>query len=201
MALDIDEAKVARNEAGLWGSWTIATAAAMLLGFLPMVVLIDYVDSWIMRILVPLWAGFLVGLFQWLALRKYLTHTTDWVLNDGAGWALGFAVGLVVIETLSGSILGTVIGYLLFGVIIAVAQWPALHREIPNVIPWVAASVIGWALGAFLSFVLVNLLLSESSANLALASAITALVTGLVAGGITGLALVYIARQPDYQAA
>jgi hypothetical protein len=196
MALDIDEAKLARNESGLWLSWTAATAAAMLLGFLPIVLLINFVDYWVLRILVPLWAGFLVGLFQWFALRGFLTESVDWVLQDGAGWALGFAVGLAVIEALSGSLLGAVIGYLLFGVIIAIAQWPALHREIPNVIPWIAASVLGWALGAFLSFVLVNALFS-TTANLTLTAITTALVTGLVAGGITGLALVYIARQPE----
>jgi hypothetical protein len=197
MALDIDEAKLARNESGLWVSWTAATTAAMLLGFLPALLLIDYVDYWILRILIPLWAGLLVGLFQWFALRGFLTDPQEWILHDGAGWALGFAVGLAVIEALSGSILGVVIGYLLFGAIIALAQWPALHREIPNVFPWIAASVLGWGLGAFLSFVLTNAIFSGGTANLIQTALLTATVTGLVAGGVTGLALVYIARQPE----
>jgi hypothetical protein len=33
-SIDIDEAKVARNEFGLWLGWTVATAIGMLIGYL-----------------------------------------------------------------------------------------------------------------------------------------------------------------------
>ena len=39
MAIDINEARVARNEFGMWLEWTLATAFGMLLGFLPTIIL------------------------------------------------------------------------------------------------------------------------------------------------------------------
>jgi hypothetical protein len=197
MALDIDEAKVARNEAGLWLGWTLATAAGMLLGFLPFLLLVDDLDLLLVRLLIPLWAGFLVGVFQWLVLRNYLTHSVDWILNGGVGWALAFALGLVIIQALGGTPLGLLVGYLLFGAVIGLVQWPVLRREIPNVLPWVAANVIGWALGAFLSQVILSAFFPGDTLSQALSSAITAGVTGLVAGAVTGMALVWIVRQPE----
>ena len=61
MAIDLNEAKVARNEFGMWLEWTLATALGMLLGFLPSIVLVNLLDLALARIIVPLWAGFLIG--------------------------------------------------------------------------------------------------------------------------------------------
>lgn len=197
MSIDVDEAKVNRNEFGLWAGWTLATAAALVLGFALPALVINNVELGIARIVLPLLAGFLVGLFQWLALRSYLTHSADWILHGGASWALAFALGLLLIETLSGSVFGTILGYLLFGVILAVVQWPVLRREIPQVLPWVLANVIGWGLGALLSQLALNLFVAGDVIQPFVTSLVHAVVTGLVAGALTGLALVYIVRRPE----
>ena len=197
MAIDIDEAKLARNEFGLWAGWTLATMLGMLAGFVPPALIVGSFDLLLVRILVPLWAGFLVGLFQWLVLHRYLTHSADWVLDTGAGWGLGFALGLVIIELIGGSFLGTLIGYILFGIIIGLVQWPILRREVPSVFPWVLASVAGWALGAYLAPVVLSLFVTGGAVNPIVSSTVIAVVTGLVAGGITALALIWIARQPE----
>jgi hypothetical protein len=197
MAIDIDEGKVRRSEAGLWLAWTLATAAGMLLGLLPFIFFIDNLDVLLARILVPLWAGLLVGLFQWLVLRPYLTHSVDWVLHGGAGWALGYALGLLVIQALADFPWGAALAYLVFGLIIAVLQWPMLRREIPSLMAWVVASVVGWALGAFLSQAVLNAIAGGDEVSQVLSTAVIATVTGLVAGAITGLALVWMVRQPD----
>jgi hypothetical protein len=120
------------------------------------------------------------------------------VLNGGAGWALGFALGLLVIQAMGRSPLGQLAAYVLFGLIVAVMQWPVLRREIPHVAPWVAASIVGWALGAYLSQASLGLLAAGGGeVNQVLSSLVIAGLTGLVAGAITGLALVWIVRQPD----
>jgi hypothetical protein len=198
MAIDIDEAKVNRSEVTLWLAWTLATAAGMILGFVPFAFFVADLNLLLMRILLPLLAGVLVGLFQWLVLRPYLTHSVDWVLNGGAGWALGFALGLLVIQAMGRSPLGQLAAYVLFGLIVAGLQWPVLRREIPHVAPWVAASIVGWALGAYLSQASLGLLAAGGGeVNQVLSSLVIAGLTGLVAGAITGLALVWIVRQPD----
>ncbi len=201
MAIDLDEAKVNRSEFKLWLYWTLATAAGMILGFVPFALLIADLDLLLVRILLPVVAGVLVGVFQWLVLRPYLTRAVDWVLHGGAGWALGFALGLLVIQAMGRNPLGAVLGYALFGLIVGALQWPMLRREIPHVTAWVIASIIGWALGAYLGGAALNVLAAGGEVSPVLSSTVIAGVTGLVAGAITGLALVWLVRQPDVPAA
>src|SRR5512142_3012690 len=115
MTIDIDEAKVQRNEFGMWLGWTLATALGLIIGFLPSLLLVNVLSLQWARILVPLLAGFLIGLAQWAVLRNYVVNSHDWGLAGGTSWAVGYALGLFLIDTLSSTPLGSFIGYLLFG--------------------------------------------------------------------------------------
>lgn len=195
--IDIDEAKVNRNEFGLWLGWTLATAIGMLLGFLPSLLLVNILDLQWSRVIVPLLAGFLIGLAQWAVLRNYLVESADWILAGGTSWAVGYALGLFLINSLSTTALGGVIGFALFGVIVAVVQWPLLRREIPSVWSWILANVLGWTAGFYLSQVALEWFFNDPAINLVVSTSFVSVVTGLVAGAITGLALVWIVRQPE----
>jgi hypothetical protein len=197
MAIDIDERKVARNELGLWFEWTLATAAGMLLGFVPVALLVSDLDLGLARVLIPIIAGFFVGFLQWIVLRKYLRGSADWILSGGASWAVAYAFGLIGIQLLAGSFLGAILGYLLFGAIIGAVQWPVLRREIPNAFSWVIASIFGWALGAYLSQLAILIISGGTPLEPVVSTAIIVGVTGLIAGAITGLAFVWMVRQPD----
>jgi hypothetical protein len=198
MTIDIDEAKVARNEFGLWLGWTLATAAGMLLGFLPLALFVNELDLGLVRVIVPLLAGMLVGLLQWIVLRSFLTYSQDWILTGAAGWSVGFALGLILIQFLARSLLGALLGYLLFGALVAVVQWPILRREIPNILPWLVASMLGWGAGFFISQLVLVAIANNTLIDPVLASGLVALITGLIAGAITGFALVRIVRNPEY---
>src|SRR6266536_6334324 len=126
MTIDIDEAKVERNEFGLWIGWTLATAGGMLLGFLSSIPLVNLLNLGLAQIIVPVLAGTIIGFSQWVVLRRYLTANSNWVLSEGAVWAAGYALGLFFIQNLPGSVFGGVTGYLLFGAIVALVQWPIL---------------------------------------------------------------------------
>jgi hypothetical protein len=197
MTIDINEAKVARNEFGMWLEWTLATALGMLVGFLPSILLVNVLDLALARVIVPLWAGFLLGLAQWIVLRKYINGVVDWVLAGGVSWAVGFALGLFIMSGLTGTGLDGFIGYVLFGAIVALVQWPILRREIPNVWLWIVANVIGWTAGFYLSQVSLALFFNEPVINPIASTSVLSGVSGLVAGAITGLALVLIVRQPE----
>ncbi len=93
MGIDIDEAKVNRNETGLWLGWTLATAAGLIVGYLPSAALVNQVELGLARIIVPLLAGVLIGVAQWLVLRNYVTRSADWVLNLAGSWVLGYTPG------------------------------------------------------------------------------------------------------------
>jgi hypothetical protein len=197
VTLDVDEAKVERNEWGLWLSWTLATALGMIAGLLPFLLLAPILDLGIARVLIPIVAGFLVGLFQWLALRRYLTHCADWIIHGGAAWSLAYALGLLVIQLLSATLIGALISYLIFGVIVATIQWPVLRREIRNALPWVLTNVVGWALGAYVSQWVLNVIVTGEVTSQALSTSVISGLTGLVAGALTGAALVWTVRKPD----
>ena len=196
-SIDIDEAKVRRNEFGLWLSWTLATAVGMLLGFLPSLLLVNVLDIQWARIIVPLLAGFLIGLAQWAVLRNYVLNSHDWILAAGTSWAVGYAVGLFLINLLASSYIGSLVSYVLFGAVIAIVQWPILSREIPHLGTWILTNVIGWTAGFYLSQVALNLFFNGPTIPPVTSTSFIAIVTGLVAGAITGIALVLIVRQPE----
>lgn len=195
--IDIDEAKVNRNEFGLWLSWTLATAVGMLIGFLPSILLVNVLPIQWARVIVPLLAGFLIGLAQWAVLRNYLVNSSDWILAAGTSWAVGYALGLLLINVLARSFIGGLIGYILFGAIIAVVQWPILRREIPHLWTWILANIVGWTAGFYASQFALNLFFNSPTIPPVTSTSFLAVVSGLVAGAITGAALVLIVRQPE----
>jgi hypothetical protein len=197
MSIDIDEAKVNRNETGLWLGWTLATAVGLIIGYLPAALFVNQLDLGLARIIVPLLAGVTIGLAQWLVLRNYVTDCTDWVFYLAASWVLGYTLGLLVVNLLATTFIGVVLSYILFGVIIALFQWPILHREIPRIWVWVLANVVGWLLGAMLSQLVLAALFGGNPGSPVAFTLVNMAVTGLVAGLITGLALVWIVREPE----
>jgi hypothetical protein len=197
MTIDIDEVKVEHNELGLWLGWTLATAGGMLLGFLPTLFLVNVLNLGLAQIVVPVFAGTLVGLAQWLALRRFLTATSDWILAGGTSWAVGYVLGLFLIQNLPSTVFAGIAGYLLFGAIVALVQWPLLRREIPHLLVWIVASSIGWAAGYWTSQAVLPLFLTGPTIAPAVSTTVIAVTSGLVAGAITGIALIWIVRAPD----
>lgn len=197
MAIDIDETRFNRNEFGVWLEWTLATAVGLMVGYLPSVWLVGGLELGLARVVVPLLAGVLIGVAQWLVLRQYVVGSHDWILNLAGGWVAGYALGLFVVQELSRSPLGALAGFILFGGIVALFQWPVLRREVPHIIPWILANVAGWTLGSYLSSLAGGAWLGGRHASLLATTLLTAGVTGLVAGAIIGLALVWTIRKPD----
>ena len=197
MTIDIDEVKVERNELGLWLGWTLAMAGGMLLGFLPTIFLVNVLNLGLAQIVVPVFAGTLVGLVQWVALRRFLTATSDWILAGGTSWAVGYVLGLFLIQNMPATFFAGFAGYLLFGAIVALVQWPLLRREIPHLLVWMIASAIGWAAGYWMSQVVLPLFHTGPTIAPAVSTTVIAVTSGLVAGAITGVALIWIVREPD----
>jgi hypothetical protein len=197
MAIDIDEAKVERNEFGLWLGWTLATAIGMILGYLTAAFIIGDLDLGIARVVVPLLAGLFIGVAQWLVLRGYVTSSHDWILNHAGGWVVGYALGLFVVQALAQVAFGALVGFILFGIIVALFQWPVLRREIPHLLFWILANVIGWTLGAFVSQLIAGVLFNGAPPSLVTSTLVSVGITGLIAGAITAVALIWIVRKPE----
>jgi hypothetical protein len=196
MTIDIDEVKVERNELGLWLGWTLATAGGMLLGFLPTILLVNVLDLGLAQIAVPVLAGTVIGFAQWLVLRRFVTASSQWDWTDGISWAAGYILGLLLIQMLPSTVFVVFLGYFLFGVIVALVQWPVLRREIPQAFTWLIASAIAWAVGYWVSQAVLSLF-TDPLIDPVVGTAVIAITSGLVAGAITGLALIWIVRKPE----
>lgn len=197
MTIDIDETKVERSEIGLWLAWTLATAGGMLVGFLPTIPLVNLLSLGLAQIAVPVLAGTVIGFAQWLVLRRYVTATSQWIWTDGISWAAGYVLGLLLIQMLPSTVFVAFIGYFLFGVIVALVQWPVLRREIPHLITWIVASALAWAAGYWVSQAALSLFFTGGAIEPAVSTAVIAVTSGLVAGAITGIALIWIVRKPE----
>jgi hypothetical protein len=201
MTIDINETKLKRNEIGLWLGWTLATTLGMLIGYLSLALLVGSLDLGVARVIVPIVSGIFLGLAQWLVLRPYISKSYDWILNHAVGWVVGYTLGLFVVQLLSKTPLGMLIGFISFGLIVALFQYPALRREIPHLATWILANVTGWTLGAYLSLLAAGVLFQNKVPTTFTSVLVTVGITGLVAGAITGLALIWIVREPDRLAA
>lgn len=116
-----------------------------------------------------------VGVFQWLILRRYLTGSVRWVVASVAASVVGALLVLLVglVDTDAG-LLG---GVSLFGLVAGVLQWLVLRRQVPRAGWWVLASSVGW---------LVAMPVSDMAGPPGWA----------VYGTITGTVLVWLLRQP-----
>jgi hypothetical protein len=197
MTIDIDEIKVERNELGLWLGWTLATAGGMLVGFLLTIPLVNLLNLGFAQIAVPVLAGTVIGFAQWIVLRRYITNDTKWVLADGVSWAAGYILGLLLVQSVPSSVFIATLGYLLFGVIVALVQWPVLRREIPNLAVWILANAIGWAVGFWASQAVLSLFFTGGLIEPTVGTTVISVTSGLIAGAITGLALIWIVRKPE----
>jgi len=197
MTIDIDEAKVERSEIGLWLGWTLATAGGMLIGFLLSIPLVNFLNLGFAQIIVPAFAGTIIGFSQWIVLRRYVTANSQWVLADGISWAAGYILGLFLIQLLPSAFFTAVIGYFLFGIIVALVQWPVLRREIPHILTWIVANAFAWAVGFWVSQAVLPLFFQGQPIEPALSTTVIAVTSGLVAGAITGVALIWIVRRPE----
>lgn len=100
--------------------------------------------------------GFVVGVAQWLVLRRYLPYAGWWILASGFGWLLGIIVSIMareitadifaLLESVSRlwwvRLLG-VVSRTMEGAGLGVGQWLVLRRHTQRAGWWVIASAIG----------------------------------------------------------
>jgi len=103
------------------------------------------VDATWTAILAGAVAGLVLGVAQWLALRR-IGIDARWILATGGGLAVGLGLAFALFgygHTVSDMwIVGAV-----SGLVIVIAQWPLLHGLFNGSIAWIPATAAAWALG------------------------------------------------------
>jgi hypothetical protein len=89
--------------------------------------------------------GVLVGVLQWLVLRRYLAQAGRWVLASLGATAV-FALVVFSLGAFSPDA-GLVGGAVLYGTVVGVLQWLVLRRQATRAGWWVPTSTVGWLVG------------------------------------------------------
>ena len=119
--------------------------------------------------------GIVMGVLQWLVLRRQIARDGWWVLASVGATAV---VGVIVFGV--GAVntgLGWVGGVSVYGTVVGVLQWAVLRRQVPRAGWWVLASTAGWVVG------------------MPLGDIVGPLGLGAVYGAITGAAMVWLLRR------
>ena len=157
-------------------------------------------------------AGTLMGLLQWLVLRKHMPSIADfkWVWLTTISWIVGFSVGFFVGESVpshsylagfSGGSTGGFVGGALAGLL----QWYfILRHRIPYSAWWIAVSTIGWGAGFAVGYSLLLGGILESGVSYPVGIVLSIFVgplIGIIAGAMTGMALPKLIAQGEELAA
>nr|AHM02039.1 hypothetical protein Tery_2651 [uncultured miscellaneous Crenarchaeota group] len=213
------------RDTGFWFRWIIANAVGELLGLGP----VAFVAILLVRVfsegggpealfglglftLLGAYEGAVVGLAQWLVLRRRLPEVSrrSWIWATVAGAATAWLLGMLpstIMSFIGGGggampepegagvyVMAAGMG-LLLGAILAAPQWRVLRRQVHGAGWWIPANSAAWAAAMPLTFLAAGLPLPQDGllSLLLLASAVIAAV-GALAGAIHGAVLVRLTR-------
>ena len=99
--------------------------------------------------------GLLMGILQYMLLRRFLPDMAWWIAATFFGWLLLFVAGFLVIRLLGerNDPLSIMFGLLLIGATIAIPQWWMLRKRVRYAVLWILANGLGWSLVGLLSLV------------------------------------------------
>jgi len=189
---------VERSQVGwvFWLQWVLASTVGVVVGMFTGAI---FVMSVLERYDVPrepvgygLWGivlGIVVGVLQWLVLRRRVSGAGWWVLaSAAAGYGTLRFLDAGPLESLSfGALLSFTGVVALGGAVTGTLQWLVLRGQVSRAGWWVLASTVGWALS-----VTVAKQFPPDGQDL--------VVIGAILGALTGGALVWLLRQPAKEA-
>lgn len=201
------------REMALWEQWVVATMVAEVLGigaialaatFLPTVEASRLREALVASIGAVY--GAILGVAQWLVLRRRIPHSEGWILATVGGSLVAWVVGVLVSVLLAltyfgetdyrGSVLPAIalLGAWI-GLVLGFAQWTVLRRVYQRATLWVGANVIAWAVGLPIAFIGAGLTQQATSTlKSTLIGVLTGVASGTMIGVITGTALVWLLR-------
>ena len=128
-----------------WAAWGLAFLGFPL-GGLAAIGLVGGVESVLDGAIAGAACGAVLGMVQWLVLRRRLSLPRSWIVATSLGMAGGLTLTLALFGTsTAGSVL--LLRGVSTGLLIGLAQWVVLRRSVPRAWVWVPTVAVGWALG------------------------------------------------------
>jgi hypothetical protein len=198
----------------LWQQWVLATVIAQIISLGVLIAahtilqLTASPNLYGILLLAGVLQGSILGLAQWLVLRRYIRNVGGWLIATIVGALLAWGVGSLVdvlmtlFIALSPKVAGAKTIALLEGVfllgagvgtIIGFTQWIVLERHIRQSFLWIFANTFAWAFGLVIAFISVGMTqLNRFSRETIIAWIATGTAMGIVIGSITGITLIWL---------
>jgi hypothetical protein len=98
-----------------------------------------YTEKFVAALSVGIMTGLMIGLLQYLLLRKQIKYAGWWILTTVLGWV----VGLIIAHSSS----DFVWVYMLSGALSGVLQFFILWHQVNSALLWTVANLAGWFIG------------------------------------------------------
>jgi hypothetical protein len=187
---------------GFWLGWVLATTVGMLVGAFMGVVagFLMYglfgdegVVEWLGDMVMVIIFGIGIGTMQWLVLRRRITGAGWWILASAVAGAVIQQGDIVSFDkSLSfGDLMRYTLVMALGGAVAGILQWLVLRTQVFRAGWWVLASTVGWGLSMTMwgAGMVLQYVWGDSGTLIMVGG-------GPVLGAITGVALVWLLRQP-----
>jgi hypothetical protein len=196
---------------GLWIAWALASAFGLAIGlavYLSLAVAaaneLAIAGLIILSCVGGAILGSVLGIAQWIPLRRYLERPRSWIWASIAGGAIGGPAGRLSGDVVSGAtdfVAALVLGGAVLGACIGGSQWLILRHEAGSAGWWVVACAVGLALGLAAGRVAgavfydaVTPGVDETAARILATGIFGTLIVGSF-GAITGVALIWLLRR------
>jgi hypothetical protein len=174
-------AKPAHLEWGFWLLWVLASTVGLYSGGI-----VGFIGGYAVEAILPNYVGVAllagvgagVGICQWLVLRRRVSRAGWWVLASILGLAVAAFVSTAVALAGGYSAISENLVVGVGGAMAGIMQWFVLRRRVSRAGWWVLASTVGWAVSA------------------AVLGPAKVPGGGVGLGAVTGLALIWLLRQP-----
>lgn len=204
---------------GLWGYWVLATTIAQMVS-LGMIEVISNTANQVApndfnTVVTSIGAlqGFVLGVFQWLVLRRCIRHAVWWIVATMVGTFLAWIIMMSAIAvfaiinasalramTMTTCIKGIAVFGIGLGIVVGFTQWLVLQAHFRGAAWWIVANALAWS--SALTVALLGVGMVESGGFHLHSAAIGAAISGTIraiVGTITGVALVwlFVRRSPQ----
>ncbi|MBI4785304.1 MAG: hypothetical protein HY785_28950 [Oscillatoriophycideae cyanobacterium NC_groundwater_1537_Pr4_S-0.65um_50_18] len=200
-----------RDSWTLWEWWVLATIAGEIIG-IGIIAATSAIASHLTAIntvtllhIVGALEGTVLGLMQWLVLRRYVKHAGWWVLATMIGaiaaWLMSLQVTIVLILIFSNNVSFVTTSAALLkavfwlgawvGAVLGFAQWLVLRTHVRYGALWIVANAFAWGVGLLVAWAGAMLVTpGEFRFETALVGITVGATIGVVVGSITGIVLV-----------
>jgi hypothetical protein len=142
--------------------------------------------------------GTIIGILQWIILRRHFSKAGWWIVTSGVGWFVGCLLMLLLN-------VGDIPMILKCGVIVPLFQWFVMRQHFSKAGWWIFASAAGLVI-SFPILIMLTMISMVRELSGITHLPIMGIITGAIMGIITGIALVWLLQHPvsrnlnnDYQ--